>query len=273
MVVLCVRSALNDPVISELAQATQHSIEVHSYPYEPRATLPLPFHGTIQVPTTASRVQEWIPEKWWYLPPDKNAPFGPVLWDQMLGWYLQGWLRPDSRVKPGGFSFFYPLRDLFPGEAAFVVEPASQPLEAAPAQLVLQTGTVAPDVVAEFRAALQKADYDLRRIPYVACKRGAVGVTGWVLAIGADANEEEEDKSCPAHAASGHGHPQVLPILAAHGASLDKADMDGWTPAHIASANGNGQVLWVLAALGADMNAVNEYNGLSVANVWNMPLP
>jgi len=121
------------------------------------------------------------------------------------------------------------------------------------------------------------ADYEWWRILYVACERGALRVAQWVLAIGADANEEEADLSAPAHAASGHGHPEVLPILAAHGANLDKPDMDGWTPAHVASSNGNGEVLWVLAALGADVNAVNELstqaNMRSVADVWQMSLP
>jgi ankyrin repeat protein len=145
--------------------------------------------------------------------------------------------------------------------------------EAAPAQLALEIGTVPPDVVAQYRVALEEADYDWRGMLYVACERRALRVVHWALAIGADANEEEGDKSCPAHAACGYGHPKVLAILAAHGANLDKPDMDGWTPAHVASSNGNGEVLWVLAALGADMNAVNEYNGRSVANVWKMPLP
>ena len=33
------------------------------------------------------------------------------------------------------------------------------------------------------------------------------------------------------------------------------------------------EVLRMLASLGADMNAVNEYNGVSVLNVWKKPLP
>jgi hypothetical protein len=49
--------------------------------------------------------------------------------------------------------------------------------------------------------------------------------------------------------------------------------MDGWTPAHVASSKGNLEVLWELEALGADMLAVNEFNGLSVVDVWQIPLP
>merc|ERR1719163_575542 len=195
----------------------------------------------------------------------------------MLGWKLQGWLAPDLLIMPrGGFRRAYQLAELFPGEAsnlAFLVQPAIPAGEASPDVLALQNGTVDPDVVAEYRAAVVGADYDWRSILYVACERGALRVAPWVLAIGADANEEEDDLSCPAHAASGHGHPEVLPTLAAHGANLDKPDMDGWTPAHVASSKGNGEVLWELDALGADMHAVNEFNGLSVADVWQMPLP
>jgi hypothetical protein len=195
----------------------------------------------------------------------------------MLGWNLQGWLPPDLRVKPSGFRRAYRLAELFPGAsatAAFLTEPAAPPGEEDPALLALLHGTVPADVVAEFRAVLEGADYDWRDTPYVACERGAIRILHWALAGGADANKEnKEDGSCPAHAASGHGHANVLAILAAHGADLDKPDWDGWTPAHVASANGNGEVLWVLAALGADMNAVNEYNGRSIVNVWKTPLP
>jgi len=86
----------------------------------------------------------------------------------------------------------------------------------------------------------------------------ALRVVQWVLAIGADPNEEEEDLSCPAHAASEYGHHEILPILAEYGANLDKPDIYGWAPAHCASMQGNDEVLWMLEALGADMNAVNE---------------
>jgi hypothetical protein len=194
----------------------------------------------------------------------------------MLGWNLQDLLPPDLLIQPSGFRRTYRLTDLFPGplwKVAFVVEPALPSGEAAPSQLSLEHGTAAPDVVAEFRAAVEEADYYWRSILYVACERGALEVVHWAFAIGADANEEEEDKSCPAHAASGHDHAEVLPLLAEHGANLDQPDMDGWTPAHVASANGNGEVLRELATLGADMCAVNEYNGRSVANVWKVPLP
>jgi hypothetical protein len=194
----------------------------------------------------------------------------------MLGWHLQDLLPTDLRIMPRGFRRAYRLAELFPGassKVAFVAEPALPPSEAAAAQLAEENGTVPADVVAEYRVAVEEADYLWPSILYVACERGALAVVRWALAMGADANEGEEDKSCPAHAASGHGHAEVLPMLAAHGANLDKPDMDGWTPAHVASANGNGEVLWVLAALGADMDAVNEYNGRSVANVWNVPLP
>jgi hypothetical protein len=195
----------------------------------------------------------------------------------MLGWNLQDLLPPDLRIMPSGFRRAYRLAELFPGASskiAFVAEPVIPVGEAAAAELALANGTVPLDVAAEYRASVEEADHGWRSILYVACERCALGVMYWALAMGADPNEEEkEDKSCPAHAACGHGHFEVLPILAAHGANLDKPVMDGWTPAHVASANGNGEVLRVLAALGADMNAVNEYNGRSVADVWNMPLP
>jgi hypothetical protein len=302
MVALCVRPALNDPVLYEVAEATQHPLKVdpRGYSHIPRAarkddieqmmalflwaTLRIlleispPFHRNIQVPDTAESVQEWIPLEWWYFPPGEDAARGPFLWDQMLGWKLQGWLDLDLLIMPSGFRSAYRLAELFPGEAAFLLQPAIPAREAAPAVLALQNGTVDRDVVAEFRAAVEGAAYDLRRILYVACEQGALRVAQWAFpAIGADANEEEQDLSTPAHAASGHGHPEVLPILAAHGANLDKPEMDGWTPAHVASSNGNEEVLQMLAALGADMNAVNELsneaNMRSVADVWQMPLP
>jgi hypothetical protein len=194
----------------------------------------------------------------------------------MLGWNLQDLLPLDLQIQPSGFRRAYRLTELFPGafsKAAFVAEPAFPSGEAAPAQLALEHGTVAPNVVAEYRAVVEEADYNWRSILYVACERGALEVAQWAFAIGADANEEEEDKSCPAHAASGFDHPEVLPLLAEHGANLDQPDMNGWTPAHVASANGNGEVLRALATLGADMYAVNEYTGSSVANVWKVPLP
>jgi hypothetical protein len=226
------------------------------------------------------RAQEWIPQEWWYFPLGENTPQGPFRWDQMLGWNLQDWLPPDLRMKPSGFRRAYRLAELFPGassKVAFIAEPAfprsARFAEAAPAQLALQNGTVAPDVVAEYRAAVEESDFDWRRILYVACERGAFRVVQWAIAIGADVNEEEEDLSCPAHAASGYGHSEVLRFLAEHDANLNKPDMDGWTPAHVASAKGNGEVLRELAARGADVNAVNEYNGRSVANVWKKPLP
>lgn len=274
------RHALNDPALSNLADATKHFLEVKepaqldSNPNEPRVSEPLPLLRGIQVSHMPK--EEWIPSEWWYWPHGENTPRGPFLWDQMLGWNLQGWFQPDLRMRPSGFRRAYRLAEFFPGtyaKAAFITEPKSIPGEAEPAVLAFINGTVPGDVVAEYRAVLEGADYDWRGMPYVACERGALRVLQLALAIGADANEEEEDGSCPAHAASGHGHAKVLSILAADGANLDKPDKDGWTPAHVASSNGNGEVVWVLSELGADMNAVNEYNGLSVTDVWKTPLP
>lgn len=63
-------------------------------------------------------MQEWIPLEWGYFTPGENAARGPFLWDQMLGWKLQGWLAPDLLIMPRGFRRTYRLAELFPGEAS-----------------------------------------------------------------------------------------------------------------------------------------------------------
>jgi hypothetical protein len=221
----------------------------------------------------------WIPRFWWYLTPEDTVQ-GPFAWEQMSGWYLQGWFPPDQRIRPDGFREFYELRELFPDNIAFVSALALPLAESLPSMHIEFDADVESEremggnslQVRQLHHVIEDAAGDWLSLVFHASARGYVDVVQFLYDLGADINEAQKDDFwTPVHVASGYGHEAVVRLLHRLGADINAQDMDGRTPAHVATENGDMHLLRVLNEIGADV-AILDDDGLAplhITNLWD----
>jgi hypothetical protein len=215
----------------------------------------------------------WIPKVWWYLTPE-NIVQGPFVWDQMAGWYLQGWFRPDQWIRPDGFREFHELRHLFPEKNAFVSAPSLPLAESLPSMHIEFDADFGAEreMVRQLHHVIEDAAGDWLSLVFHASARGYVDVVQFLYDLGADINEAQKDDFwTPVHVACGYGHEAVVRLLHRLGADINAQDMDGRTPAHVATENGHMHLFRVLDEIGADV-AIRDDDGLAplhITNLWD----
>ncbi|CBJ30093.1 ankyrin domain protein ank2 [Ectocarpus siliculosus] len=120
-------------------------------------------------------------------------------------------------------------------------------------------------------AVLEAQDGVGRRAMHVAAQAGHVGLTGALLATGADAGARFGTYQLSAlEVDAENGRAGVMKVLIEHGVNVNTANADGSTPLDCAAYGGSAQVIDALTKAGASINqkSVEGTSPLHVAAVW-----
>ena len=79
-----------------------------------------------------------------------------------------------------------------------------------------------------------------------------------IIDSGANVNAKGDHGTTPLHAATYHGHAEVISVLIQAGADVNAKDDNSWTPLDGAAIFGNAEVIPVLVKAGADVNAKGQ---------------
>ena len=209
-------------------------------------------------------------ERYWTLRVEAMEP-GPEMVE------VVGALAAEESV--GKLDASSPLRALFDGATARLIDAGAATREGCDAMLIVYDVDGSPDELVDeldgkirdgeiesakalARVLVQRRDDCAGDVVLEASRRGIADVVRALMDAGADVNEASTEwpYGTPLYRAAREGHEAVVKALIEAGADVNKADDDGKTPLYCAASNGHEAVVRALIDAGADVNKA-EYEG------------